>query len=70
MRDLGFPVADPALLSLNWVNLGSCFLSIFDFYFFFYYCMAKYFLESWAIIPPIAKSKPRSEKRVEGREGA
>lgn len=33
-RDLGFPVAVPALPCSNWVNLSSCSLSIFEVFFF------------------------------------
>lgn len=65
MRDLGFLVTVPAVPCLNWVNLSSCSLRIFDCIIFLIVWQYA-FLESWAIIPPITKSKP--EGRKGGRE--
>lgn len=66
MRDLGFLVTVPAMPCLNWVNLSSCSLRIFDFFFFFN-CRAICVFGKPGYYPSNSKTQTRREK---GREGA
>lgn len=65
MRDLGFPVAVPALPRLNWVNLGSCSLSIFD----IFLLHSKMLFGQLDYYPSNSKIQNQKRERGEGREG-
>lgn len=69
MRDLDFLVAVPALPCLNWVNLGSCSLSIFDF-FFLLLLYSKILFGKSGYYPSNSKIQTQKRERGEGREGA